>query len=269
MERITAGTLHTSYRLGSLVFTELRDGHVDMPTTRLRQPGDKVFGDDLPAQVQLVGGQLRLSVNAFAIDDGAEVTLIDTGAANTWHPSMGLLPEALSEANISPERVRTVAFTHTHLDHIHGLILANGENAFPRMSRLLVPRAELNMFRSEPRLSRFHDMAEPFDGGQRLQEGLEAVAAPGHEVGHTCFRISSGGKAVLVWGDTIHVPSLQFERPEVSWEFDADQAQARASRLMILAHASGDQLYVAGAHLDSPGVGRVVRAGDGFVFEPL
>jgi glyoxylase-like metal-dependent hydrolase (beta-lactamase superfamily II) len=269
MERITEGKLHTSYRLGSLVFTALSDGHVDMPASTLRQPGDKVFGDDLPAQVRLVGGQLRLSVNAFAIDDGAEVTLIDTGAANAWHPSMGRLPEAFSEANIAPDRVRTVAFTHTHLDHIHGLVLANGENAFPDMSRLLVPRAELDMFRSKPRLSRFHDMAEPLDGGQRLQEGVEAVAAPGHEVGHTCFRISSGGEAVLVWGDTIHVPSLQFERPEVAWEFDADQAQARASRLTILAHAADDRLCVAGAHLDFPGVGRVVRAGDGFAFEPL
>jgi glyoxylase-like metal-dependent hydrolase (beta-lactamase superfamily II) len=268
MERITEGKLHTSYRLGSLVFTALRDGYVDMPITRLRQPGDRVFGDDLPVQVRLVGGQLRLSVNAFAID-GAEVTLIDTGAANTWHPSMGLLPEALREANIAPDRVRTVAFTHTHLDHIQGLVLANGQDAFPGMSRLLVPRAELDMFRAKPRLSRFHDMAEPFDGGQRLAEGFDAIAAPGHEVGHTCFRISSKGEAALVWGDTIHVPSLQFARPEVAWEFDADQAQARASRLMLLALASDDGLYVAGAHLDFPGVGSVVRAGDSFAFEPL
>ncbi|MGX8010457.1 hypothetical protein ACVDG8_016600 [Mesorhizobium sp. ORM8.1] len=38
-----------------MTVTSLRDGYVDMPTRRLRQPGDKPFGDDLPAQVQLVG----------------------------------------------------------------------------------------------------------------------------------------------------------------------------------------------------------------------
>ncbi|MET0567594.1 MAG: MBL fold metallo-hydrolase, partial [Hyphomicrobiaceae bacterium] len=74
--------------------TSLRDGYVDMPPTRLRQPGNNVFGDDLPKQVRLVDDNLRLSVNAFARDDGTDVTLIDTGASNAWHPSMGLLPQA-------------------------------------------------------------------------------------------------------------------------------------------------------------------------------
>ena len=110
-------------------------------------PETFVFGDDLPSQVPLVGGALRLSVNAFAIDDGDDITLIDTGASNAWHPTMGHLPEALREAKIATDRIRTVAFTHTHLDHIHGLILADGGDGFPQLSRLLVPRAELGMFR--------------------------------------------------------------------------------------------------------------------------
>ncbi|WP_292574828.1 MBL fold metallo-hydrolase [Mesorhizobium sp.] len=110
-----------------------------------------------PPQVPLFDGALRLSVNAFAIDDGHEITLIDTGSSNAWHPTMGLLPQALSEARIAVDRIRTVAFTHTHLDHIHGLIRADGRDGFPQLSRLLVPRAELDMFRSVARLSRFHD----------------------------------------------------------------------------------------------------------------
>ena len=56
MERITSGDLHTSYKLGALTITSLRDGYVDMPITRLRQPGDKVFDSDLPPQVRLVDG---------------------------------------------------------------------------------------------------------------------------------------------------------------------------------------------------------------------
>ena len=249
--------------------TSLRDGFVDMPPTRLRQPGDSVFGDDLPPQVRLVDGNLRLSVNAFALDDGTDVTLIDTGASNAWHPSMGLLPHALREANIAVDRVRTIAFTHTHLDHIHGLILPNGHDAFPQLSRLLVPKEELDMFRSEARLKRFHERVEAFDAGLRIGANIEAIAAPGHEAGHTCFRIASGGESVLVWGDIVHVPSIQFERPEVTWEFDADQEQARASRLRIMALAADNMYYIAGAHLDLPGVGRISRLGTGFRFDPL
>ena len=152
MERIASGDHHVSYKLGGLTLTSLRDGYVDMPVTRLRKPQNTIFETDLPPQIPLVDGKLRLSVNAFALDDGEWVTLIDTGASNAWLPSMGLLPQALSEAKIAPERIRTVAFTHTHIDHINGLILPNGRDAFPQLSRLLVPKAELALFRAEARL---------------------------------------------------------------------------------------------------------------------
>lgn len=269
MHRSRSGVHHASYRMGALTITSLRDGYVDMPPTRLRQPGDRPFGDDLPAQVCLVDGMLRLSVNAFAIDDGTDVTLIDTGAADSWEPSMGLLPQALREANIAVERVRTIAFTHTHGDHINGLILPNGEDGFPGLSRLLVPKAEYEMFRREERLRGFHGRAEPFEPGQRIHSVVESIPAPGHEVGHTCFRVTSEGQSTLVWGDIVHVPSIQFERPEIAWEFDRDQQQARASRLLIMALAADNHACVAGSHLDSPGVGRVIRSGTGYRFEPL
>ncbi|MBZ9768601.1 MBL fold metallo-hydrolase [Mesorhizobium sp. CA6] len=269
MERISAGPHYATYKIGDLTVTSLRDGYVDMPVRRLRQPGDKPFGDDLPPQVPLFDGALRLSVNAFAIDDGEDITLIDTGSSNAWHPTMGFLPQALSEANIAVDRIRTVAFTHTHLDHIQGIILPDGGDGFPRLSRLLVPRAELDMFRSVARLSRFRDRAQPLDPGQHLNANIEAIAASGHEIGHTCFRVTSGGETLLVWGDLVHAPSLQFDRPEVAWEFDADQEQARTTRLQILARATDNGWCVAGAHLDSPGVGRVFRTETGFRFEPL
>jgi hypothetical protein len=67
----------------------------------------------------------------------------------------------------------------------------------------------------------------------------------------------------------LHLPSLQFARRDIVWEFDADQDQARASRLRIIAVAADGGDYVAGAHLDSPGVGRVSRAGNSFRFDPL
>lgn len=263
------GEHHTSYKIGALTMTSLRDGYVDMPPTRLREPEGNALGDSLAQQASLVGGNLRLSVNAFSLDDGFDVTLIDTGASNAWHPTMGLLPLALREANIDVERVRTVAFTHTHIDHINGLILANGDDAFPQLSRLLVPKEEVDMFRAEARLQRFHERAEAFEAGQRVGANIEAVAASGHEVGHTCFRVTSEGETVLIWGDIVHVPSIQFDHPEVTWEFDRAQEEARASRLRILALAADNKYYVAGAHLDSPGVGRIARSATGFRFDPI
>jgi glyoxylase-like metal-dependent hydrolase (beta-lactamase superfamily II) len=269
MKRINFGDHHASYKIGAFTLTSLRDGYVDMPISRLRQPGNHPFGADLPRKVHLEDGKLRLSVNAFALDDGADVTLIDTGASNAWHPTMGLLPQALCEAGISAERVRTVAFTHTHSDHINGLILPNGEDAFPLLSRLVLPKDELDLFRAVTRLERFHARAETFEDGQKIRPDIDTIGAPGHEVGHTCFRVISQGETVLVWGDIVHVPSIQFERPELTWEFDNDQEQARASRLQVMALAADRMYYIAGAHLDSPGIGRITRVGGHFQFDPL
>jgi len=269
MQRSSVGDHHTSYTLGALTMTSLRDGYVDMPPTRLRQSDNKVLGESLQQQATLVGGNLRLSVNAFSLDDRADVTLIDTGASNAWHPTMGLLPLALREADIDVERVRTIAFTHTHIDHINGLILPNGEDAFPRLSRLLVPKEEIDIFRTAARLRRFHERAEALEAGQRIGANIEAVAAPGHEVGHTCFRVTGNDETVLIWGDIVHVPSIQFEHPEITWEFDRAQEEARASRLRVMALAADNKYYVAGAHLDSPGVGRITRSATSFRFYPV
>lgn len=269
MERIASGELYTSYKFGAWTLASLCDGYADMPVTRLRHSGNKTFGPDLPPQLRLVGGALRLSVNAFALDDGTAITLFDTGSANAWYPTVGLLPKALHAAKIDVERIRTVAFTHTHVDHINGLVLPNGQSAFPQLSRLFVPEEELGLFHAETRLARFHDLAEPFAAGRRLGRDIETIDAHGHEVGHTCFRVTSGGETLLIWGDIVHVPSLQFGRPEITWEFDTDQEQARDSRLRMMALAADNGYYVAGAHLDSPGVGRVLRSENSFRFDPL
>lgn len=68
------------------------------------------------------------------------VTLIDTGAANVWQNTLGYLPEAIREAGVSREAIETVAFTHTHLDHINGPDYARLVCCFPPIEPH--PRAE-------------------------------------------------------------------------------------------------------------------------------
>ncbi|MHC1550314.1 MBL fold metallo-hydrolase [Phyllobacterium sp. K27] len=123
----------------------LRDGYIDMPKSRLRQEDNRPC-EKLPDQVEVVDGQLRLSVNAFLIIDGEDLTLIDTGAGNSLGATMGELLSALEEAGIARDKISTVALTHTHGDHAPGLVSAEGLAAFPNLVRLFVPRAELPLF---------------------------------------------------------------------------------------------------------------------------
>jgi glyoxylase-like metal-dependent hydrolase (beta-lactamase superfamily II) len=261
-----SGDNFARYELGELTVVALRDGDVDMPASRLRREGDRPFGVDLPEQVHLVDGQLRLSVNAFLITEQGRRILIDTGAGDAWEPTMGLLPRALAEAGVAREDITTVAFTHTHIDHVNGLVAADGSDAFPNVERLYVPQQEISLFDRSEKLSRFRRQCVAFGDGFSLGNNMTAVQATGHSAGHTMFEVSSGGGKLLVWGDIVHVPSIQFSRPGLTWEFDADQTRARSARMGILDRAARPGVYVAGAHLDFPGIGRVTRVDDAFHF---
>ena len=267
MKKADSGTNYVRYAMGQLSVVALRDGYVDMPPSRLRQSDD--FGSDLPAQVELVDGKLRLSVNAFVIIDRDQHILIDTGAANAWEPTMGLLLHALNEAGIAREAISTVALTHTHSDHASGLVAADGSDAFPNLDRLFVPQEEVSMFDENDRLARFRQRRLPLDDGFKLSPSVTAIQAHGHEVGHTAFEVSSAGDTLLIWGDIVHVPSIQFSRPELTWEFDSNQEQARLTRQAMLRRAVQPGFFVAGAHLDFPGVGAVTESGDGFHYTAL
>ncbi|MBR0644475.1 MBL fold metallo-hydrolase [Plastoroseomonas hellenica] len=269
MKMIQSGTNFARYEIGGLTVVALRDGYVDMPSSRLRHQDDRPFGTELPEQVRLVDGRLRLSVNAFLVIEQGRHILIDTGAADAWEPTMGLLLRALAEAGVTREEIGTVAFTHTHLDHVGGLVAADGSDAFPNLEGLFVPQEEVPLFGRQERLARFRRRCAAFGDGFSLSNSITAVQAHGHEVGHTAFEVVGGGETLLIWGDIVHVPSIQFIRPELTWEFDADQAQARSTRRRILDRAARPGVFVAGAHLDFPGIGSVTRAGQAYDFSPV
>lgn len=263
LKKTDSGENFVRYTLGDITILALRDGYVDMPTSRLRQVGNLPF-ETLPPQVDLVDGKLRLSVNAYLVIDGKRRILIDTGAGNAWDPTMGLLPQALAEAGFDPKDIDTVALTHTHLDHFAGLVANDGSDAFPNLQHLLVPTQEIPHFKGSARMRNLHDRAQGFEDGHAVSERVTAVHAPGHEVGHSGFLVTGSEGKVLIWGDIVHVPSLQFDFPAVSWELDGDQDLARATRRRIFALSAAPDTYVAGAHLDFPGVGKVLRSGGSF-----
>ncbi len=99
--------------------------------------------------------------------------------------------------------------------------------------------------------------------------GVTAVELAGHTPGHTGWMIASGGAALFIWADVVHLPGLQFAHPDVGLAFDVDGAKGKAARHRALDMAATDRLLVAGMHLDFPTFGHVRRAGAGYAFEPL
>lgn len=266
MRFISGGRQHARFEFGDLQVVSLLDGYIDMPPTRLRDESGNPLAP-LPATVPLVEGNLRLPVNVFYVSDGTRSVLIDTGASDALGATMGALYDALTEAGIERGDVTDVAITHRHGDHVHGLIAADGSEAFPQLRSVWIGADDTSVFTG--RLEPVRDRVKPINGKVAINDWLTAVPAPGHTPGHTIFDVRSSAGHLLVWGDTVHVPSLQFDQPRVAWEFDDDQSQARAARVTLLEQLSEPGFFVAGAHLDSPGVARVTRAGDSYAAEYL
>lgn len=265
MRVLRQGPLSIEVELGDLRVIALSDGETVMPVTHLRgAEGAPLSGAEL-AGADLAGGKLRLPVRCFLVRGRDGCLLIDSGAADAWHPVLGRLPEAMVEAGVGAREVTVVALTHTHVDHLSGLVGPEGA-AFPDARRILVAIEELMAFRAEPRMLPVLPRLVPLEQGDGPVAGVTAINAPGHSPGHMAFLVEG---RLLIWGDLVHHAAVQFARPEVTWVFDEDQTRARASRLALMAQAEAEGWLVAGAHLPDPGIGRIARVGSGYAFIPV
>jgi len=208
--------------------------------------------------------------------------LSDAGSGHTMGPTLGKLPGSLRAIGVAPETIDLVMLTHLHPDHSLGLIDEAGRAVFPN-AELIVNTVEAAFWldrAAQPtdseRITRntkaqrlatapYRDRIRRIADGEVLP-GITATLRPGHTPGHTNWLIQSGGKRVLIWGDIVHLASVQMARPDATLVFDVEPKLARASRERVFEFAAAEGLLVAGAHLPFPGVGRVDRAGHGYRF---
>ncbi|MFZ6676143.1 MBL fold metallo-hydrolase [Undibacterium sp. Xuan67W] len=276
------------YRImvGDFEVTALNDGYTDMkPEQMLRhtRPDEIERGMDRAFQQ---GSTIQTSVNAFLVNTGSQLILIDTGAKGLV-PTVGHLQENLSKAGYSPTQVDLVLITHMHVDHIMGLIDAKGKPAFPN-AQVMVTIPEAGYWLSDvvkaqfpKELQLFFEMAKSaatpvqaagrwktFAPNAEIAPGVKAVAT-GHTPGHSSFMFESNGQKMLVKGDMIHVGSIQFSHPEVGFAYDTDSVTAIASRKEWFDRASKERFLLAGAHIVFPGLGHIRSEGHGYEWVPV
>lgn len=272
--------------LGSYEVTALLDGTHDFPVDTVMtnvtrdQVNHDLASDDLSMPVQG-------SINAFLINTGSQLILIDTGAGVLYGDCCGRLLANLRAAGYRPEQVDLVLLTHMHKDHLGGVNL-NGKAAFPN-AVVRASRREAdywldarNKVAAPAFLSSFFDAAaqsvapyvatgrfQPFDGDAVLAPGIHALAAPGHTPGHTAYVVQSGNQTLLVWGDVIHVASIQLRDPAATVEYDSDASAAQQTRYGLLALAASQHYVVGAVHIAFPGLGHVRPDGGGYRWIPL
>lgn len=273
--------------LGGFEVTSLSDGTV--PSFSLQQ----LLTNTSPAVVskalerEFLSDPVEGSVNAFLINTGPRLVLVDAGAAGLFGPTLGRLLDNLRASGYRPEQVDDVIVTHMHPDHVGGL-MASGRMAFPNAT-VHADRREAAFWLSQANLDAAPaaskdffrgaiDSVGPyekagrlklFDDGAEIMPGIRVRSTPGHTEGHTFVVIESEGRKLMLWGDLVHAAPVQFPHPAVTIAFDADSRAAAAQRAKAFEEAAREGYLVGAAHISFPGLGRVRAEGAGYRWVPL
>lgn len=275
------------FMVGGFELTALYDGTIDLDSALLKNTSPQEV-QKLLARMFLKGPKVQTAVNAYLINTGDKLVLVDTGAAKGFGPTLGYIGDNLKAAGYDAAQVDVVLITHLHGDHVNGLLAPDGTMAFPKaevwsaqpdndfwLSLEVAAKAPEGF---QPFFKMARDAAAPyvqagkwktFGSDREIVPGIASVAARGHTPGHSAYLLNSGAQQLLIWGDLVHNHAVQFARPHVAIEFDIDKKQAVLARKALFARAAREKLLVGGMHLPFPGVGHVRAEGKGYAWVPV
>lgn len=269
------------YRMhvGRFEVTALLDGTHPFPVNQLAvgaKPGET---DRLLAQ-RYLASPVEGMINAFLVNTGDRLILIDTGAGDLYGKEAGGLAEALRASGYAPEQIDDIFITHLHEDHVGGLV-KDGRMVFPNAT-VHVSKRDYDFWTDDSHQAEVGVLLKPFfpavqgvlrpyiaagrvvpfgEGEADLIPGLRPIAAPGHTPGHTTYLLHDGKNAMLFWGGTVHVAGVQFDDPQIAIKYDWQVPGAIANRDRLLAEAVKNGWWIAAAHISFPGIGHIAAKG--------
>lgn len=226
--------------------------------------------------------ELIVGFNCLFIHTGEHRVLVDTGCGRGMDRIDGKLLQNLQAEGIKPQDIDRIFLTHADGDHIGGLMDAEGKPVFSN-ARYSMWKNMWNFWSSETILARLpeafagplrktlpviKDRTEPVGPETEFLPGFRIVPTPGHRPGHASLIISSAGEHLIHLGDAVGHPIL-IEHSEWRWKFDASPEQAASDRRQLLDRAADQQALVFGAHFPFPGLGHVIRQGEGWRWQPI
>ncbi|PHM36741.1 metallo-beta-lactamase [Xenorhabdus mauleonii] len=275
--------------VGNIMVTALYDGYINLPSSLLQGITKKDI-QTLFSRMFIVEGKegVQTAINAYLAHTKEGLILVDAGSAKCFGPTMGNIVSNIHAAGYTPEDVKAVLLTHLHPDHVCGLKSDDGTAAFPNATVYTAEEEEnywLNPAnrgaiseKNLPSLKMVQEALAPyiakhafrtFKKGENIVTGIKAMPTFGHTPGHTSFKIHSDGSNMLILGDIVHSHAVQFIRPEVSIDFDIDNAKAIEARKNVFKIASQDKWLIGAAHLPFPGIGHVRKEQKGYAWVPV
>ncbi|WP_332856576.1 MBL fold metallo-hydrolase [Duganella sp. S19_KUP01_CR8] len=271
--------------LGDFEVTVLNDGSIDLPVDQLLKQAPAKTNAALAKS--FLKSPVETSVNAFLINTGSKLVLIDAGAASLFGPTAGKLLANFKASGYKPEQVDEIYISHMHGDHVGGLA-ANEQRVFPN-AVVRAGKLDADYYLSQSNLDKATgEEKEDFQGAMmslnpyvkagkfqpiiansELVPGIKSYFNGGHTPGHITYVVESAGQKLVLLGDLLHVQAVQFEDPGVGVNFDSDSKVAIAERKEAFAAAAKGGYLIGASHLSFPALGHVRAKGKGYDFVPV
>ena len=255
-------------QVGELSIQPIADGVALLPPTVAYSGAKGARDEDWEPHRNLLteDGKLQLSLGGFLVRTGDRLVLVDTGVGTLVHDVFkgGALLDSLAAADVRPEDVTDVVFTHLHFDHV-GWATQQGRVVFTNATYRCDERDWAHFVGPDAKATRkltpIADRLEPWSGSGTLMPGIDLMSAPGHTPGSTIIVLSSGEERAMLLGDVVHCP-VELLDDEWAGLGDVDAELAKRTRVALARELEGADVPVAAAHFPGMQFGRLL-AGSG------
>jgi glyoxylase-like metal-dependent hydrolase (beta-lactamase superfamily II) len=276
------------FKVGSFECIAVSDGTFAYPDQSFFVNAPKERLEQVLLEHNMQPGEIIAPWTCLLINTGRQRILVDTGGGAGLTPSVGKLLPNLQGEGIEPVDIDMVILTHGHPDHIGGNTDAEGKPVFSK-ARYVMWKNEWEFWTPEPDLGRLEVGEElkqlmlmaarknlpPIQGQLDLIEheteilpGIQAIAAPGHTLGHMALAISSDSEELFYISDAVLYP-IHLEQPDWYPAFDFVPEQAIATRRQLMNRAAAEKVLVIACHFPFPGLGHVLQRGEGWQWQPI
>lgn len=269
------------YLSGQIQITALLDGTNYISPSLFKGLSEQQIHASLKKYYADQAKGVQTSVNAFLVNTGHSLVLVDSGAASCFGSHLGSVLSNLKASGYKPEQVNTILLTHLHPDHVCG-ISKNGIANFPNAT-VYVSSTEANYWLNPEQIKKLPKAQQagylatvekikqaiaPYQAKQRFKtyklgdqiQGFNVISTPGHTPGHFSYELKSANETIVFIGDIVHSHTIQFDHPATAIGYDVDPKQAVATRLKQFAEYAKHGETIAAPHLPFPGIGHIYSA---------
>jgi len=272
-------------KIGEVEVISLSDGVV--PTDAFRLLKEEHSGQiDSILNKSKIENPVNIQVNAFLVLLDNKKILIDAGAGDFLNiDTAGKLIESLKMVGYKPNDITDILLTHVHADHSGGLSIDN-KIVFPN-AIIHLNELEYNYYtdnkgldgmkgmerafflKEQVILDLYKDRIKTFKGSKSIFPEIKTVPLVGHTPGHTAYLLKSRDNKILFWGDMVHIKEIQFVFPNLDDIYDMDIEKGRRQRLKVYRTLTHKKITVAGAHIKFPGIGKLNKSENKYVWIPI